>query len=85
MEPQQFIWALLTGFITGGVWIGILAMQRHERMLERQRLLTEDLQRRLEALENVDGRLAEAEERLDFTERRLVHDTAHRPVRPPDA
>jgi Tfp pilus assembly protein PilO len=76
MDPQVLIWALLTGGITGATWIGILALQRHEKMLERQRKLTDELQQRLAALEQVEGRLLEAEERLDFTERSLVRDAA---------
>jgi uncharacterized membrane-anchored protein YhcB (DUF1043 family) len=84
MEPQVFIWALLTGGVTGGVWIGILALERHERMLKRQRQLTEHLQQRLEALEQVEGRLLEAEERLDYTERNLVQDAQRRRARPAD-
>ncbi|HEX5818340.1 MAG TPA: hypothetical protein VFY20_05665 [Gemmatimonadales bacterium] len=84
MGPEIIIWALLTGGVTGAVWIGILALHRHERMLERQRQLTEHLQQRLDALEQVEGRLLEAEERLDYTERNLVQDARHRRVRPAD-
>jgi len=78
MGPQVVIWALLTGGITGATWIGILALQRHERMLARQRQLTDELQQRLEALERVDGRLLDAEERLDYAERKLAQDAVRR-------
>ena len=84
MGPEIILWALLTGGITGGVWIGILALNRHERMLDRQRQLTDRLQQRLEALEQVEGRLLEAEERLDYTERNLVQDAERRRARPAD-
>jgi hypothetical protein len=84
MGPESIVWALLTGGVTGAAWIGILALQRHERMLQRQRLLTEELQQRLEALEQVEGRLLEAEERLDYTERNLVQDAERRQARPAD-
>ena len=71
---MMLLWALLSGGVTGAVWVGILAWSRHEKILQRQRRLTEDLERRLEALEQVEPRLLEAEERLDFTERRLVQE-----------
>ena len=74
MTLQVLLWALLTGGVTGATWVGILAMQRHERMLRRQRQLTDELLQRVAALEGVEPRLLEAEERLDFTERRLVEE-----------
>jgi GntR family transcriptional regulator/MocR family aminotransferase len=40
--------------------------------------------RRLEMLEQVEGRLLEAEERLDYTERNLVQDAEHRRAKPMD-
>ena len=72
------IWALLTGGVTGAAWVGILAMMRHERMLKRQRQLTEELQQRVSALEQVEHRLLEAEERLDYSERLLVQERDRR-------
>ena len=84
MGPEIIVWALLTGGITGGVWIGILALHRHERMRDRQQQLADDLQQRLEALEQVEGRLLEAEERLDYTERNLIQDAERRRAKPMD-
>jgi predicted nuclease with TOPRIM domain len=43
-------------------------------MLDEQLLLTERLRQRLDAVEDVQGRLAEVEERLDFAERRLLQE-----------
>lgn len=82
MGLETVLWGLLTGGVTGAVWVGILALQRHEKMLARQRRLTEELQQRLDALEQVEPRLMEAEERLDFTERSLAQEAVRRPVPP---
>ena len=68
---NEILWALLTAGITGGVWVGIVLTNRQRRTLAEQQQLTEVLQRRLDAVEDVQGRLAEVEERLDFAERRL--------------
>jgi hypothetical protein len=66
------LWALLTGALTGGVWVGILLMQRIRRITERQPAELEDMRRRLDELDGVERRLAEVEERLEFTERLLA-------------
>lgn len=66
------VWALLTGAITGGVWVGIVLLQRIRRISEQQPAELEDLRRRLEELEGVDRRLAEVEARLEFAERLLI-------------
>jgi uncharacterized membrane-anchored protein YhcB (DUF1043 family) len=71
---NEILWALSTAAITGGVWVGIVLTSRHRRMLAEQQQLTERLQQRLDAVEDVQGRLAEVEERLDFTERRLLQE-----------
>jgi hypothetical protein len=69
---NTIIWALLTGLVTGGTWVGIVVF-RHQRRLSR---LTPELlgevQSRLDELEHVNKRLAEVEERLDFAERLLT-------------
>ena len=65
-------WALLTGTITGGVWVGIVLLQRIRQISERQPAQLEEMQRRLDELEHVDRRLAEVEARLEFTERLLT-------------
>ena len=81
---HEILWALSTAGITGAVWAGILAWQLHRRLLARQTELTDQLQQRLDALEAVSHRLAEAEERLDFAERRLAQGAPAR-REPPDA
>jgi len=65
------VWALLTGFVTGALWIGIVIFRRQQRVAQQQREVLESAQRRLDELETVEQRLAEVEERLDFAERLL--------------
>lgn len=65
------IWALLTGLITGGTWMGIVLLQRQARLANDQKAMRAELERRLDALEEVDEHIAELEDRLDFTERLL--------------
>lgn len=68
------LWALLTGFVTGGAWVGIVLI----RLMRGQRALTEEQARfrgdihRLDEMDQVHARLAEVEERLEFTERLLT-------------
>jgi type II secretory pathway component PulJ len=62
---------LLTGIVTGGVWAGIVLISRQRRLIETQPALLDDIQRRLDDLDNMDRRLADLEERLEFTERLL--------------
>jgi hypothetical protein len=81
---NELLWALLTAGITGGIWVGIVLTSRHRRMLAEQQELTERLQQRLDAVEDVQGRLAEVEERLDFTERRLLQEPDARRTLPGD-
>ena len=66
------IWALLTGLITGGAWVGIVLVQRQRRLTLDQAGLRGELERRLDELEDVNTRLAELEERVEFTERVLA-------------
>lgn len=74
MGPMSgpIVWALLTGALTGGVWVGIVLLQRIRRIAERQPAELEDVRRRLDELDGVERRLAEVEERLEFTERLLA-------------
>ena len=65
-------WALLTGAITGGVWVAIVLFQRIRTISERQPAELEEMRRRLDELEGVERRMAELEERLEFTERLLA-------------
>jgi uncharacterized membrane-anchored protein YhcB (DUF1043 family) len=81
---NEILWALLTAGITGGIWVGIVLTNRHRRMMAEQQQLTERLQRRIESVEDVQGRLAEVEERLDFAERRLLQEPGVRRAPPDD-
>ena len=76
-------WALLSGAITGGVWVGIVLLQRIRMISERQPAELEDMRRRLDELEGVDRRLAEVEERLEFTERLLARQNEAGRLPPP--
>lgn len=70
MDPTV-VWALLTGAVTGGAWVGIVLFRRQERTLAEQLRLFDEVEQRLEELAEVGNRLAEAEERLDHAERLL--------------
>ena len=65
------VWALLTGIITGGTWVGIVLWSRQRRLAGQQQALLEETHRRLAELDETYRRLAEVEERLDFAERIL--------------
>lgn len=66
------VWALLNGLITGGVWVGIVFLKRQQRLSREQMDLLEDVRHHLDNQEVIQRRLAELEERLDFTERLLI-------------
>lgn len=66
------IWALGTGFITGGVWIAVVILQAQHRLRKFQVDMSEETELRLDHLETLEGRLAEVEDRLAFTERLLA-------------
>jgi flagellar motility protein MotE (MotC chaperone) len=68
---QIVLWALLTGGITGAVWVGIVMYQRQRRIDHGRRDLDE-MDTRLDELEGAERRVAELEERLDFAERLLT-------------
>lgn len=65
------LWALANGIIIGAVWIGIVMYERQKRINQR-REGADELAARIDALEASEARVAELEERLDFTER-LLH------------
>ena len=78
---QVVLWALLTGGITGAVWVAIV-MFRRERRIDEERAGVDMLDARLQRLEDSDQRVAELEERLDFAERLLAarrEETAREP------
>jgi hypothetical protein len=68
---QVIVWALVTGGITGAVWVGVVLFDRQRRLAQDHRELLEDRQRTLDELQAVSERLHSVEDRLDFTERRL--------------
>ena len=80
---NEFVWAILTSAITGGACVAIWARGYLHRAAVRHQALTDALQRRLAALEAMEARLAEAEERLDFAERRLQQERDARRALPP--
>ena len=81
MEP--ILWALLTGIVTGGVWLGIVLAGRQRRLSRQDPVLLEDMRERLLRLEDVEKRLAEVEERLDFAERLLARQREPERLPPP--
>jgi hypothetical protein len=68
------VWALLTGLITGGVWVAILLVRHQRQLTQLDPELLHDLQSRVTELEEVGGRLGEVEGRLDFAERLLMQE-----------
>lgn len=71
---QLLLWALLNGVITGGVWVGIVMLKRQRRLAREQMEVLEDVRRHLDSQEQLQERLAQVEERLDFTERLLIEE-----------
>lgn len=69
---NPIIWALLTGLVSGGVWIGIVVLHHQRELATYHPEILEAMQARLVELEAVADRLADVEERLDFAERLLA-------------
>lgn len=59
------LWALLTGAVSGGVWVAIVLLRRQHRLFAPHPELLDDLDRRLAQLRDVEQRLGDIEERLD--------------------
>ena len=72
---QIVLWALLTGGITGAVWVAIVMFGRQRRIDAGRRDL-DDVNARLDDLDGAERRVAELEERLDFAERLLAQKRA---------
>jgi hypothetical protein len=72
------VWALSTGFVTGAIWVGILAVGRGRRVADRAALASAADQR-LAELAELRVRLTEAEDRVDYAERTLVERRAESP------
>ena len=65
------LWALLTGGITGAVWVAIVMLGRQKR-IDAGRRDVDKMNARLDDLDGAEQRVAELEERLDFAERLLA-------------
>jgi hypothetical protein len=81
---QLVTWALLTGGVTGAVWVAIVLLQRRHRERAAELDVLADAQAQLDALPDSSDRLLELEERLDFAERTLLQQrrAAAEPPRP---
>lgn len=79
------LWALLNGLITGGVWAGIVLLRRQQRLSRQQMDLLEDVRRYLDERETLEQRLAELEERVDFTERLLLEERQTKQLPPAES
>jgi hypothetical protein len=77
------VWALLTGGITGAVWVAIALRDQKRQIAELQLKLLDRLEARVDGLDLIDQRLAEFEERLDFAER-VKGTESHELLPPPE-
>jgi uncharacterized membrane-anchored protein YhcB (DUF1043 family) len=68
------VWALATGAITGGVWVGTVLVGHLRRLAREQLFLSAQLEERLAQLDRVERHLADVETRLEFAERMLSAD-----------
>ena len=74
MTIQLFAWVLMNGVIVAATWGGILLWNRQKRADRHQERLEDEITRRQEALDMVNQRVAELEQRLDLSERLLRSD-----------
>lgn len=65
-------WAIMNAFIIGAVWSGIVLWNRQKRLDREQARLENEIVRRQDQLDEVNQRVAQLEERLDFSERLLT-------------
>ncbi len=65
------VWALATGAITGGIWVGTVLVSHLRRLAKEQLFLSAQLEDRLAQLDQVAKQLADVETRLEFAERML--------------
>ncbi len=66
------VWALATGAITGGIWVGTVLVSHLRRLAKEQLFLSAQLEERLEQLDRMEKQLADVEGRLEFAERLLA-------------
>lgn len=81
---QIVTWALLTGGVTGAVWVAIVLWDRRRREREAEWEVLDAAQARLDALPDTSARLLELEERVDFAERALLQQRAQAQAAEPD-
>lgn len=58
------VWALLTGGITGGVWVSIVLLRNHAKLRDEQNALGTGIESRRAELARLEARLALVESRL---------------------
>jgi len=77
------IWALLTGAITGGVFIAIIMKTRQRRLVEDYESLLDDNAAHVAELERVTGKMLELEERVESAESLLLQQQQRNALPPP--
>jgi len=65
------VWALATGAITGGIWVGTVLVSHLRRLAKEQLFLSAQLENRLDQLDRMEKKLVDVETRLEFAERLL--------------
>ncbi len=80
----MLVWALLNGLITGAIGAGIVLLRRQHRLSRQHAVFLAELREELDDREALKRRLAELEERLDFTERLLTKQGPAPPLPPPE-
>lgn len=79
---QVVLWALVTGGVTGGVWMALVLLGRQRRLREQYQALLERTDDRVAEMERVQRRMMELGQRVESTEQQLVQ-RPHRPELPP--
>lgn len=69
---NTIIWALLTGVISGGIWIGIVVLRQQHELDRYDPTELAEMERRLAELDQAAARIPELEERVEFAERMLA-------------
>ncbi len=80
MSGNIVLWAFLNGVILGAVWIAIVLLRRERRSTSASDEVIDNMQRRLDALEQVDERVAQIAERVDYTEHLLAQQPQRQPM-----
>ena len=80
MSGNTVVWVFLNGVILGAVWIAIVLLRRERRSTSASDELIDNMQRRLDALEQVDERVAQIAERVDYTEHLLAQQPQRHPM-----